>query len=112
MNNLWNLFFFGSGTTGFYKIVELLLKAGANVNIAEENTRNSPLHSAAAVGDSYEHYLIVNLLINNDAFVNSANSINNTPLHEIVSSKAIYDPDQRYQIAGKLKYCSEKSFGF
>lgn len=52
------------------KVVEILIKNGANVN-AQNNHKNIPLHLVAAFGDTEKHLAIAELLVNNGADVNA-----------------------------------------
>lgn len=65
-------------TAGLYRIAELLVNAGANVNAVDKRL-NTPLHLAAN-GGSDEHYLIAELLLRRGANVNARNPDNATPL--------------------------------
>lgn len=66
---------------GSYKIVDLLIKAGANVNAVDANS-NTPLHlvERETHRDKRNTFAIVELLVNAGADVNAKNEDNKTPL--------------------------------
>lgn len=63
---------------GDEKLVETLIKAGANVSNPGEDGR-TPLHQAAAHG----YTTIVDMLLKNGANVNALDDDQNTPLHSL-----------------------------
>ena len=67
---------------GHYKVCEILLEYGADVNCCDENG-STPLHAAAYHG----HSDIINLLISYGADVNKKNLIGESPSEEAVTPK-------------------------
>ena len=67
---------------GHYKVCEILLEYGADVNCCDENG-STPLHAAAYHG----HGDIINLLISYGADVNKKNLIGESPSEEAVTPK-------------------------
>jgi ankyrin repeat protein len=65
----------------FRKLTSILVSKGADVQAAT-NSRVTPLHGAAMVGDTW----ILKLLIDKGAKVNAADSIGGTPLQRAVSA--------------------------
>jgi len=68
--------------SGRSKMVELLLKNGANVNIIDQSGKLSPLHEAVMSGNK----LIVAFLLEKGAMKDVADNYGNTPLHLAVKS--------------------------
>lgn len=69
---------------GIPKIVNVLIKNGANVR-AVDNNGATPLHLAVR-HDSQEHNSVIDLLIANGANVNAKDEYNATPLSEAYAS--------------------------
>jgi len=72
---------------GCFKIVKLMIKEGANVNLIDEQNGAAPLHCASVVG----HLKIVKLLIKNSANLNitCGRGRNFTPLYLAVHNNCI-----------------------
>jgi len=66
----------GAVNSGLYDEANKWIKAGANVNYIEFNSKYTPLFNASCIGD----YKIVKLLIDNGANVNHVNDIGCTAL--------------------------------
>ena len=78
---------------GNEKVVEWLIKAGADVN-ATDYGNWTPLHYAVKV---FSGSKIVEMLIKNGANVNAQDKQQNTPLHEVISIDTA--SDKQYAIA-------------
>ena len=70
-----------AATRGLEKVVELLLKHGAEVNTKETLRKETPLHCAAYLG----YTAVVVLLLKNGARADSENANGETPLHGAAS---------------------------
>ena len=66
-----------AASNDYVKLMKLLIKAGANVNIQETFDKRRALHFASAYG----HKDCLELLIKSDANVNVQNKFGETPLH-------------------------------
>lgn len=71
---------------GHQEIVEILLKANAELEVLKTPDRNSPLHEAASKGDPKILQLVLNKILeksndNASDLVNLPNQFGNTPLH-------------------------------
>jgi len=56
---------------GHWKVVDFLIKQGANVNIAQANTGETPLHSALCKAGRPYYLYVLRLLVENGANVNA-----------------------------------------
>ncbi|EGZ28321.1 hypothetical protein PHYSODRAFT_309222 [Phytophthora sojae] len=73
-------------SNGHSEIVEILLKADAELGVLKTPDRNSPLHEAAFKGDPDILQLVLNKILENSSedavdLINLQNQFGNTPLH-------------------------------
>lgn len=96
--------------------VEVLLKNGANVNMANK-MRRTPLHQAVEDGNT----LIVDLLFKEGASVHATNNIGDSPLHlavltaniRVIRQLLLYGSDVSYEnFAGESSLTVAKAYHF